>query len=482
MSLIFALCISKSTCELEISLDTLCQDKALKLESISQVKQLIEESKVTELAQCNKYKNSLIELEPILNIVESGQTCNLNLVDKIRKYQYRFITKVDNHESFLETQDSLPQALQKFFFALGFQINAECKILMINNFENDLEGKIRGEDYDGFRLLDKADANLLDDSLPISDYDDVVLLSDFEVLGTPTGQGNKLLIKVQTNGIFNKLKKLCKNKFKPIYDKLIMPLVELSNLGYNYKGELLERELAELRSNTLIRRWYKILQTCESFESVEIYEDPDMSLDGKQVITLIGKDEASKLKSNSNEVEETEKPLEYEPAPAHNSDKLWILERQEIEQLISRYQSNASEASRIRTRLIKKLFNRVKDALKKDKLAVKSNIGEGKNLDPSKIMSNMISLMDDVVESENEQNSLDTPVAFRGRQRVPRYPPPAPPRTCRIPRKMNGTKLTTWFWDSTVGTFVPSRWTIIGWLGAFCGLILMLLSLCSLMG
>lgn len=346
-----------------VSLESFCNNKPVRLVSISQVRQLIADSKSAEISACNDIRRSLNLLDEILEVVESGKTCNLDLVEKIRRYNYVFVAHSKSNKK-VDQGDSrpTPDAVRQFFISLCFQISAECKISMINSLENDTRELISEPDYDIIQLLERSGVTLLDTETEVSDFDDIVLLDDLQnSLEGPQETPSKLLIKVKSNRIINDLIRTCRNKFKPIYDKLIMPLIKLSNLGFNYQGELLARELEELKHNVLVKRWYNIVQTCEAFESVEIYEDPDMlPSSDRRAITFITRTEAQKLakqqKSPSERTDEDGSPIEYEQVKTHNSDRLWIQDQQELERLVWKYQARVTEAERIRSKLFRKLL------------------------------------------------------------------------------------------------------------------------------
>lgn len=134
------------------------------------------------------------------------------------------------------------------------------------------------------------------------------------------------------------------NKFKPFYDKLIMPLISLSNLGCNYQGELLARELEELKKNKLVRRWYNIVQTCEAFNSMDIYGDPEMVFDNKQALTFITKNEAAELKKQHTKSigeEETEdgskeRAIEYDPTASLTTTSFGSRSQTDLDKLVNK--------------------------------------------------------------------------------------------------------------------------------------------------
>lgn len=121
-----------------------------------------------------------------------------------------------------------------------------------------------------------------------------------------------------------------------------MPLIKLSNLGYNYQGEMLRR-------SKLVKRWYNIVQTCEAFAMIRIIEDPDMVVESdgeaRQLITIMSEDEAAMLEARN--VQEPFGELlpaaavdQYRPPASHSVTELWIKDQEELERLVKQYKSS----------------------------------------------------------------------------------------------------------------------------------------------
>lgn len=464
-----------------VSLEALCDNKPIKLVSISQVRRLISEAKSQPNTACDRYQRSLQALDDFLEVVESGKTCNLDLVDKIRHFQQEFFS---GKKSSGKTAQ-IPDVISRFFISLCFQLSAECKINMINSLEYDTQEAISEADYEIIKLFERNKVTLLSEDTKVTDFDDLILLDDLstrednEQPQAPT----KLLVKVKTNNLIKNLVKTCRLKFKPYYDKLIVPLIKLSNLGYNYQGELVARELEELKRNELVRRWYNIVQTCEALESLEIFEDPDMSLSGdRQAIAFISKTEAQELlrKQQIADDDPSEKPIEYEQAITHSSDRLWIQDQQELERLVSKYQAHVTEADRIRSKLLKKLLAQVKAAFKSGQIfslashTVKSAFArdsdeEARKQNDAIAAEDFIQMIDDAVESEESStivNEIDSAVAGPKYRRKD-----VPSRINFVPKKVNGSKFTNKLYDRTLGKIIPSKWNLVFWLMGIAGIL-----------
>lgn len=352
----------------EITIEALCASKPLKLTKISQVLTLIESLKAqqSKLKSCEAYVKSILSLEDILVTVQSGKTCDLEFVDKLRKYHNSFIG-VDRSYDRLK---SIPKPLKRFFIGLGFQINADCKKSLINNLENDIKGRLPDRTYEIIGYVVESDATSPDNSGEMKDFDDIPRMKDFDdECGNNDAQ---ILIKMKTDIFVKTIQETCQNKFKPIYSKLILPVIELSNLGYNYQGELISRELEELRRNKFVQRWYNIVQTCESYEAMELYYDTSTKVYRKsQVITFISRQEADKLDSLGMRMIpklSNEGLIDYKPDLQHTSDELWILQQEGIEKLISNHKATVTEGETIRGRCLGRFFGRLTTALKSGSL------------------------------------------------------------------------------------------------------------------
>lgn len=467
------------------NLKTICDNEPLPLVRVSETKQLLEEAVWDQSQTCLPYKDSMGELYQLLTVLEEGKICNMDMVQMIRDYHMNFIKK--------GSAKPIPITLKNFFVSLCFQISAECKMALINNLEIDTKEHIKEEDYAQIQFLENYGATLLDFNEEISDFDDIVLLSDFMNAGgqqKQPGDQTRIIVKAKTNNMMRELVKNCDTKFKPFYDKLIMPLIHLSNMGYNYQGELLERELEELKHNKLVRRWYNILQTCEAFRAIEIYEDSEGTEQvggDKQVLTFISQDEAEILqqknvKTIEDEVKAIEdKPIDYEPSSWHNNDELWIKDQKELDKLVKKYKTNASESDRIRSKLMKKLLAKMKEVIMSGKIHLvasellnvnrRSGACETEEVD---VKQDLIMMMDEaIVEDEQEQmiqkgqEPLDQAVAG-GAKRRPNGVRPigVPARAKYVPKRVDGTKMSTKLYNQTLGRFLPNKLDLFfGFLG-----------------
>ena len=159
--------------------------------------------------------------------------------------------------------------------------------------------------------------------------------------------------------------------------------------------------------------------------------------------------------------------------------------------MISKYRSSFSETDRIRHKSLKKLVVRVKDAIKSGKIRmlVSGMVKSGLSRQPStNVNEELVMMMDQVVssnETTTELNLIDSPVSgvtlippiFSKGSSSSRMAPPQvyPPKASQIRIKENGTRLTTRLFDMSFGKLIPSKWSIVFWIVAVLGTLLIVL-------
>ena len=207
---------------------------------------------------------------------------------------------------FINVKGVIPPALVQFFFfnSLCFQVSVECKKSLTNNLELDTKSKITAEDYASFEPVAATSSNSdnVDDESASGprDFDDILLLGDIEsVIGKHYKDARlRMLVNPVVGEKMRQMVEVCPIKFKPFYSKLILPVIELSNLGYSFQGEMLQRELEELRRNKLVRKWFNIVQVCESFQTSDIFVDKANLVGDSNSLTFVKAEEAGKLRQS----------------------------------------------------------------------------------------------------------------------------------------------------------------------------------------
>ena len=344
-------------------LEQLCNGRMKSIGRVSEAKALVEESKSFAGDACDHVKLPLLRLETIIKAVESGRICQLDFVEKVRQFKADFIS-VDG---------AIPPALVQFFNSLCFQVSAECKKSLINNLELDTKGKISAEDYAIFESASTTNSNSDndDDDENVSgprDFDDILLPGDIEsVIGKHYKDARlRMLVNPIVGEKMHKMVEACPIKFKPFYSKLILPIVELSNLGYNFQGEMMQRELEELSRNKLVRKWFNIVQVCESFQTSDIFVDRANLAGDSNSLTFVDVEEAEKLRQSQGSITDftsSAEPLVYEPLNGSNLDELWIQDHKELKKQVDNYKASYNRSRRVKSTIRKNLAKMLKQAL-----------------------------------------------------------------------------------------------------------------------
>ena len=311
----------------------LCNGQLKSINRISQAKALIVESKSS--TGCDEAKLPLAQLEPILEAVEAGRMCTLEFVEMVRRYKADFI----------RSGGPAPAALRLFFSSLCFQVSVECKKLLLSRLEADTKNKVTGDDFELFESTNEATGGP-------EDFDDIIMPSDIRSAFGNKEKRLRMLVNPTLGEKMGKTIELCAAKFRPFYSKLILPLIELSHLGYNYQGERLESELAALKTNKLAHKWFNVVQTCETFPTSDICVDKANVVSDKKSMVFVGGKEADKLRRSQgtlNDLVGSVEPLVYEPQVENNLDELWIQDEDELKKQIATYKASHEKSRHART-------------------------------------------------------------------------------------------------------------------------------------
>lgn len=397
LALVLSLCLGSLVAAAELDLRLLCQQKPgdnkvraeFSLTRVSQLETLVNQYQANgELGKdCSRMSlEAMVELRD-LSLDDSENVCTLKKVSKIRGFYERYLEQDGAHPK--AKGEELPKWLRDFYLAYGLRVSGACKKNMITSLL-----------YDGNKYLQQRDFEMLDNwtnekSLIAqvmnepSDYDDLLLPRDITRAfmnehghGANDQQqgGEKLLMQTMTGHVIAKLQLVCQRRFKPIYEQLILPLLELSNLGFNYQGKELKIELKEMSANKQIHQWYRIVYICESLDGMQVVEDPNFAkqLEGmdRKVVKVYSKEEASALRAKASLVDVVSlemgnldefKLIEYEQeyGVAIGVDEVLDLGDKNLVKLVKNFANNKSELDRIRERLYKKIGKTILQSLLK---------------------------------------------------------------------------------------------------------------------
>lgn len=401
------------------SLQKLCKNEPVKMTKLSEAEPIL--GYIFNVPGCSPEVQKIMnEMSLIIHKFDDEEICSTTKVDQIRDFHSKYILSSAKSQNDI----TLPKPVVDFFMGFCFKLNSICKKNMINFLIEDSVKLLKQEDFD---LMDtwtrNGDSVLNSIAGDPSDYDDILLASELGRLSSSLEiTGEKLFIQTKTSDMIKKIKRYCTRRFRPIYEQLILPVVLLSDIGYNYQGEDLEREISEMKTNKDIHKWYKIVFLCESLKDIEIYEDLDDRdrTDGvdKQLIRILTADEVKEFKDQNRYYEEVEGPEDWSVdqifySPYKNLKVDDEILDANIKKLVRSFDLRRSESDRVRSKLIRKLGKYIKEKLVSGKIKIVGSIFGAKTKPNEATSANpkedIIKAVDDyVAESDNRD---DRPVA-----------------------------------------------------------------------
>lgn len=396
----------------------LCKnEQSLKLNKISQVKEIVHFLK-TNLDSAQPCEQDLIDSTLDIERVISrdlDDVCTLKKVDQIREYHSRYIAYSSKDELLIA------EPLKRFFIGFALQVSSICKKTMINSLILDTQ-QLTPEDSRTIEIWTNKNNGLVQDAgFGPEDFDDLLLLKDLDELsGESSANDEKVFIQTGSVAMLNEIRLSCNRRFKPIYSRLILPLVELSNLGFDYQGEDLERELELLKHDELVAKWYKIAYLCETLDDVVLVEESAdrIATEGleKNLIRILTEEEASQL----GVLPEVQSVYRFEPEPEQNSFGIPIGDLviddsdENFGKLINTFDSQRSRLERIRKKMLIKVGQFLKNSLLKGKINIVDSMfnrreGQSKAL-LAEQRRNAITAIDNYVQQVNS-STIDKPVS-----------------------------------------------------------------------
>lgn len=421
------------------TLALLCKGKATPLTRLSQVTQLIAHIKTlgdASAQDCAELRAALLDLEPIVS-EHTEDVCTPHKVHQMREYHLKHILG--------DGKQQLPKTLRDFYVALGLRVSSICKKNMINNLLYDTEQRLSDKDREMMRSLASKEQNMMDKIMGgPRDYDDIMLISEMNKLAggdddddeqdASANDDDKVFIQTATGKTIRRIQVACERRFRPFYERLVLPLVTLSNLGYNYQGEDLERELEEMRNNKQVHEWYKIVYLCESLRNVGIVEEADDAqrtegLDQRLVRVLTAQEAEARMSSAPQQVcdatrcykdaaEAEFEQITYAPEsgnPLGDDEVLDASDKQLVKQVQS-FKTNQSETDRIRSRMLRKVGSIVKDSLLSGKINIVGSLlgNNNSNGNGSSSKQTLVKQIDEYVHEASMGSSGDKRVAGLG--------------------------------------------------------------------
>lgn len=282
-----------------------CRGGKAEIHSIHEMLQVIRWVNRVELKCKSRYLSAIYELEPIL-LWPKERLCDESTFDFIMDYHFRFIQPF-RHANRAPTQfEPLPRDLVKeqlhtdprkytvefgnhgevllapitvrhFFLRFALQASHQCKMDLIKNLERDqarvlLEDDLKMMEPFTEKLLGKNNTEGIDfdSALYIPKLDGVMKRESGERF-EQAGKERHLRTNAQEHSPLVRTITACRGRFKPLYDKLFMPISRLSKLGYDYLGDSgWTQEERDFLKSDLVRQWLVIMHVCEIFKNTKI--------------------------------------------------------------------------------------------------------------------------------------------------------------------------------------------------------------------
>lgn len=362
------------------------------------------------VACARMYLDQVNDLKRVVTL-SNENACADSKIALIQEFHEKYLSTVAKNVEHREAANQKPLSwcLKVFFMYYALEVGSICKRNLINNLVWDVNNKLKESDY---QLSNGNNLNNIMFGLgehfsamkSVNSYDDIIMIwniidgsllakENSEILKSSsatkqdeihaikldnglneiTGSQIKLFVKSKNPNSMLSLQYKCSRKFKPIYSKLILPIIELADLGYSLEDESFERELNELKENETVKRWYVITQICETVLPIKFILDSSLVTNEMVMITKEEADEISLkeeqpkvLASQKEEEEEEEAMIEYEPST--NSmlglDRLTLLESIHVTKMMQSIKINLTARERSIRRLIKRFAKSALDFVK----------------------------------------------------------------------------------------------------------------------
>lgn len=206
-----------------------------------------------------------------------------------------------------------PIAVQQFFKAYVLQVSGLCKMSLIANVQEAMRS-LDDDDYKLFSLIkyntnanekspvresaqggksvQKLEPNKGLQASPLIDlanklhkfkyglpFRELVYMPELEgelEEGDLQRSQEVVVLDLRERPELNNFMRACDRRFRPIYSKLIMPIVRLAKLGYDYVGRELDRHGDQLQADDVMT-WRLVTLICESNGKIQLVGDEDVA-------------------------------------------------------------------------------------------------------------------------------------------------------------------------------------------------------------
>lgn len=238
-------------------------------------------------------RNAILALEPVIAL---ENVCSEEAADILVDFWQLYGKKKSSGRK------HLPKQLRKFFLGFGAQASKLCKKVMLSELEKATqEHGITQKDLDILAVPLRNNLNkIFGSEIRLDNL--LAVMKGRKDSGEAAREKVNVAMEPKQKVYFDLMQEKCANKFKPIYDNVIAPVVRLIAIGINYEGDSIERQMSALKQSQLFKDWFAVVLGCEGNSRHRAVVVPKEKLDSKgntQMITFLDDDDLAELKKNT---------------------------------------------------------------------------------------------------------------------------------------------------------------------------------------
>ena len=394
-------------------IEALCARKSVRLTSLTRLKELAQD---LDASSCpSTVKQAIPEL---VAIVERGSSdlCSVQSIDQLRAFYAKYLDTSSTADH--KNKEKLPRSLRRFVLAYGLQMSNLCKRNMLRVLTEEGRSLLAPEDFKPLEEL-TGDGGAVAQMLgSLAGPDDVLMPGDLAPFMKKGGTADKMFLQTATGGYIKELQSVCQRRFRPIYGPLMVSLVRLSNIGFNYKTKTLKTELQSPAVVREVGQWSRIVFVCESLSNIHIVESQsDSELaegTGAKLVRLITKEEAAAIEGPIAEGDSGLDTFVYAPHDLVTlGDEIYDDSDPKLAKAIKWFKTSRSEEKTIKKRMVGKGFALIKEELKQGHVGLLASatyksllhrIKGGENVDARE---ELVKLLDQSVKKQAGQQGGD---------------------------------------------------------------------------
>lgn len=270
--------------------------KAPGLKKLSDAKPIIELLKEQSSIECpTEVRAAILALEPVISL---ESVCSAAAADAIVDFWAKYIFRKSKAKA------HLPKQLRRLFLGFGLQVSKVCKQTTVEKLdEATREHKVTQQDVHvvSRHLRESKKIEKIFGKHP--KIEDLMIVVRTNANRNAKGEREpriKVNMPPKHKKYFELIQERCLNKFKPIYDSLVLPIVRLAAIGLNYRGESVANFDSFMSDSH--PEWFDVILACEPVARHEAVLIPANKLDAdgnKAVITFLDEQDLAELREKT---------------------------------------------------------------------------------------------------------------------------------------------------------------------------------------